>query len=100
MSQMVDSAGNACTIGHDVSFRVTTIADALAQVTNVSYELPGDPLKITKVTDPFGRFATFEYTNGQLIKITDEIGIQSQFTYTTGTDSIDSLRLLMARRPL
>jgi RHS repeat-associated protein len=91
MTQSVDAAGNTVTIGYDASFRVTTITDALTQVTNVSYELPADPLKITKVTDPFGRFATFEYTNGQLTKITDEIAIQSQFTYTTGTDSIDSL---------
>jgi RHS repeat-associated protein len=91
MTQKVDSAGNAVGIGYDASFRVTTITDALSQITNISYELPTDPLKITKVTDPFGRFATFEYANGQLTKITDEIGIQSQFTYTPGTDSIDSL---------
>jgi RHS repeat-associated protein len=91
MTQIVDPAGNALSIGYDASFRVTTITDALSQVTNVSYELAADPLKITRVTDPFGRFATFEYTNSQLTKITDEIGIQSQFTYTTGTDAIDSL---------
>jgi RHS repeat-associated protein len=91
MTQIVDPAGNALNIGYDASFRVTTITDALSQVTSISYELPSDPLKITKVTDPFGRFATFEYSNGQLTKITDEIGIQSQFTYTSGTDSIDSL---------
>jgi RHS repeat-associated protein len=91
MTQVIDAAGNTVNIGYDASFRVTTITDALAQVTTVSYELPGDPLKVTKVTDPFGRFATFEYTSGQLTKITDEIGIQSQFTYTTGTDSIDTL---------
>jgi RHS repeat-associated protein len=91
MTQMVDPAGNTVGIGYDGSLRVTTITDALSQVTNISYELPADPLKITKVTDPFGRFATFEYTNGLLTKITDEIGIQSQFTYTAGTDSIDTL---------
>jgi YD repeat-containing protein len=91
MTQMVDPTGNTVAIGYDASFRVTTITDALGQVTNVSYELPADPLKVTRVTDPFGRFATFEYTNGQLTKITDEIGIQSQFTYTTGTDFIESL---------
>ena len=91
MTQMVDPAGNAVSIGYDASFRVTTITDALGQITNVSYELGGDPLKITKVTDPFGRFATFEYTGGKLTRITDEIGIQSQFTYLTGTDSMDSL---------
>src|SRR5205823_6932304 len=91
MTQQIDPAGNTVSIGYDASFRVTTITDTLSQVTNVAYELPADPLKITKVTDPFGRFATFEYTNGQLTRITDEIGIQSQFTYTPGTDSIDSL---------
>lgn len=91
MTQIVDPFGNALTIGYDGNFRVTTVTDALNQVTTLSYELPGGPLKITKVTDPFGRFATFEYTDGQLTKITDEIGIQSQFTYTPGTSSIDSL---------
>lgn len=91
MTQMIDPAGNPVGFGYDASFRLTTITDALSQVTTLSYELVGDPLKITKVTDPFGRFATFEYTNGQLTKITDEIGIQSQFTYTPGSDSIDSL---------
>lgn len=91
MTQLVDAAGNAVNIGYDASFRVTTVIDALNQVTNLSYELPADPLKITKVADPFGRFAMFEYTNGHLTRITDEIGIQSQFTYTPGTNSIDSL---------
>jgi YD repeat-containing protein len=91
MTQIVDPAGNAVSIGYDASFRVTTITDALSQVTTLAYTLAGDPLKITQVTDPFGRFATFDYTNGQLTKITDEIGIQSQFTYTPGTDAIDSL---------
>jgi RHS repeat-associated protein len=91
MTQLVDPAGNAVSVGYDASLRVTTLTDALGQVTNISYESPADPLKITRVTDPFGRFATFEYTNGQLTKITDEIGIQSQFTYTAGTDAIDSL---------
>ncbi|PYK38123.1 MAG: type IV secretion protein Rhs, partial [Verrucomicrobia bacterium] len=93
MTQMIDPAGNAVTIGYDSSFRVTTITDSLGLVTTVSYELPDDPLKITKVTEPFsqGRSATFAYANGQLTTITDEIGIQSQFHYATGTDFIDSL---------
>ena len=91
MTQVIDASGNSLSIGYDSSFRVTRITDAVGQITNLSYELPGDPLKITRVTDPFGRFATFDYTNGQLTKITDQIGIQSQFSYTPGTDSIDSL---------
>jgi RHS repeat-associated protein len=93
MTEVVDPAGNAVTIGYDASFRVTTLTDAIGQVTTFSYELTADPLKITKVTEPFstGRFATFTYTNGLLTTITDEIGIQSQFHYALGTDFIDSL---------
>jgi hypothetical protein len=53
MTQWVDPAGNAATIGYDASFRITTITDALGLVTTLSYELPSDPLKITKVTEPF-----------------------------------------------
>src|SRR5207247_2432996 len=60
------------------------------------YELPGDPLKITKVTEPFpsGRYASFAYNgNGQLASITDEIGIQSIFTYAAdGSNFITSLQ--------
>ncbi|HEV2805455.1 MAG TPA: RHS repeat-associated core domain-containing protein [Chthoniobacterales bacterium] len=93
MTQLVDAAGNAATIGYDASFRVTNFTDALGYATTLSYELPGDPLKITKVTEPFptGRTATFSYTNGQLTTITDTIGIQSRFHYSPGTDFIDSL---------
>jgi RHS repeat-associated protein len=91
MTQKVDPLGNTLTIGYDSSFRVTTITDAIGQVTAVSYELANDPLKITKVTDPFGRFATFEYAGGKLVKITDPVGIQSQFAYVGGTDFISSL---------
>src|SRR5439155_5516316 len=61
----------------------------------ISYELQDDPLKITKVTEPFptGRFAAFGYTDGQLTTITDEIGIQSIFTYAPdATNFITSLQ--------
>jgi RHS repeat-associated protein len=93
MTQVVDPAGNAVSIGYDPSFRVTTLTDALGQVTTISYELISDPLKITKITEPFstGRTAAFAYTNGQLTTITDEIGIQSVFHYTSGTNFIDTL---------
>jgi hypothetical protein len=91
MTQIIDPAGNAATIGYDGSFRVTTLTDALGQVTTLSYGLEDDPLKITKVTDPFGRFSIFEYTNGQFTRITDSVGIQSQFSYQSGTDFINSM---------
>ena len=92
MTQWVDPAGNAVTLSFDSSFRITTVTDALGQVTSLSYELSGDSLKITKVTDPFGRYAVFGYTNGRLTSITDPIGIQSQFSYASGTDFINSLQ--------
>src|SRR5437879_9871113 len=96
MTQWVDPAGNAVTIGYDPNFRVTTITDALGQVTTLSYDLPSDSLKITKVTEPFptGRYATFAYNaSGRLASITDEIGIQSILTYASdGTNYITSLQ--------
>lgn len=91
MTQVVDPTGNAVTISFDSSFRVTALSDALGYITSISYDLADDPLKITKVTDPFGRYALFSYTNGQLTTITDPVGIQSQFHYSAGTNFIDSL---------
>jgi RHS repeat-associated protein len=88
LTQRVDPAGNAITFTYDVSYRLVAATDALGQVTALSYELSGqsgDNLLITKVTDPFGRFAKFDYSPSaprQLIKITDVIGITSQFVYT------------------
>src|SRR5262249_31451587 len=72
------------TLGYDDQHRLVTIADAIGQVTAISYESP-DPLKITKVTDPFGRSATFEYNaSNQLARITDVINLASSFTYGPG----------------
>ncbi len=48
---------------------------------------------MTKVTDPFGRFAAFEYfADGKLKKITDPEMIASEFTYAQGTDFVDTLK--------
>jgi RHS repeat-associated protein len=92
MTQVIDPAGNPITIGYDTSLlRITTLTDTINPPTTISYEVPGDPLKISKVTDPFGRFALFNYTDGKLTMITDPAQIQSQFHYTTGTTFIDSL---------
>ena len=49
------------------------------------------PLKVTKVTDPFGRFATLQYdASGRLSSITDVIGMVSSFTYGA-SDFIQSM---------
>ena len=82
MSQFVDAQGNAVTLSYDGSFRLTTITDAIGQQTTLAYTVAADPTLVTKVTDPFGRFATFEYNaSGQLTRITDVIGMTSEFTY-------------------
>ena len=48
--------------------------------------------KITRVTDPFGRFATFDYDSlGRLTKVTGVIGLTSQFQYETTSDFINAL---------
>ena len=85
MTQSVDSQGNALIYTYDSSFRLVAVADALGQVTTLSYQLASDPLKLTKVTDPFGRTDTLDYNAAnQLWKITDPVGIVSQFDYGTG----------------
>jgi RHS repeat-associated protein len=91
LTERIDSAGNSVHLNYDGNLQLTSITDALGQVTTLSYDLPGDTYKITKVTDPFGRFATFGYTDGKLTSITDTIGIVSQFAYESGSDFINTL---------
>lgn len=85
MTQSADPQGNLLTYTYDGTFRLVAVTDALGQVTTLTYDLAGDPLKITRATDPFGRSATFEYNaSNQLWKITDTVGLISQFTYDPG----------------
>ena len=84
LTQIVDPQGNAATFTYDSSLRLVAVTDAIGQVTTLSYELAGQPLLVTKVTDPFGRYARFEYSGGRLVKITDVIGLESQFEYGAG----------------
>jgi RHS repeat-associated protein len=82
LTQRQDSAGNTLTFTYDGQLRLVSATDAIGRVSTVSYELEGDPLKVTKVTDPYDRTATFEYDDsGQLARITDVIGMSSTFQY-------------------
>jgi RHS repeat-associated protein len=117
LTQMVDPQGNAVTLTYDTNLCVVAITDAIGQVTTLTYGLdsltngsgpdetivPADKYKLTKVTDPFGRSAYFNYQpqvvakyytyfNGMvssvtldyawgLESITDVIGITSHFGY-------------------
>jgi RHS repeat-associated protein len=105
LAAVVDPAGNAITLTYDQDLRLVALTDAIGQVTTISYEHPTNSFLITKVTDPFGRFATFDYSQYRigtignssctsnnvpvtnsipvdfLVKITDVLGLQSQFEY-------------------
>jgi RHS repeat-associated protein len=101
LTQVIDPAGNAVTLTYDGP-KLVALTDAIGQVTTISYNHTNNPALITRVTDPFGRFATFEYTEKPialpnyvspdetglghdhiyfLTKITDVLGLESQFAY-------------------
>jgi RHS repeat-associated protein len=85
MTSVADPQGNAVTIRYDAQMRISSLVDAVGQVTTITYGLATDPLKVTQVTDPFGRSATFTYTadGSHLASITDVLGITSSYTYGT-----------------
>jgi YD repeat-containing protein len=58
-----DLQGNSMTFAYDSSYRLTTVTDALGLATTLTYGLSGDALKVTQITDPYNRSATFSYTN-------------------------------------
>jgi RHS repeat-associated protein len=99
LTQVIDPAGNAATLTYDATNRLTSITDAIGQVTTVHYDLgpqggvPGTEnqhlYKITSVTDPFGRTARFKYAAGplgSLTNITDMLGLNSGFL--EGADTV------------
>ena len=58
------------------------VTDALGQVSTLQYGAAEDVRRLTGVTDPFGRTATFAYTAaGQLASLTDVGGLTSSFAY-------------------
>jgi uncharacterized protein RhaS with RHS repeats len=61
--------GNAITLTYDSTMRIVAITDAIGQVTTLEYGNTADSFKITKVTDPFGRSATFDYNSSNLISL-------------------------------
>jgi YD repeat-containing protein len=85
LTNKINVTGDTLSLIYDNNLRIVGVKDALGQVDVVSYENAIDIYKITKITDPFGRSAKFEYdAQGRLYKITDVIGIVSQFQYDAG----------------
>lgn len=97
MTQLSDPQGNSAYIQYDSNFRLSTITDAIGQVTTFSYlsDTFGDPgfYLVSQITDPYSRSATFTYdaTDTYLMSITDTIGITSKFSYDTSSSFINSL---------
>jgi len=96
LTGIVDSAGNQVTLNYDSAGRLATITDAIGQSTTLFYDLTTntastDFTRITRVADPFGRTASFQYTNGLLWRVTDVINLTSQFGYDFTTGFISSM---------
>ncbi len=94
--ELYDQLGNKLTFNYDAYFRLTHVVDAIGQTNILAYGSTNLAdaafYQITKVTDPFGRYATLQYnTNGLLWKITDVIGITSEFQYATNSDFLERL---------
>lgn len=86
LTEVVDSTGSKVVINYDSQNRITSMVDAQGRATSLSYE-NADPLKVTKVTDPFGRSARFDYDPaGQLFRVTDVVGLSTEFFYGPTTE--------------
>lgn len=79
MVEIRDSHGQKLSLGHNAEAKLTTITDALGNVTTLSYNIDG---LVIQAADSFGRTALFEYdANRNLTKITDMGGYWTRFTY-------------------
>jgi RHS repeat-associated protein len=85
LTQTLDPAGNSLSFTYDSGFRMVAITDAIGQVTTFEHGLTNDIWKVTKITDPFGRFASFAYSGAgnELSSVTDVLGLTTTFTYDT-----------------
>lgn len=105
LTQIKDPVGNTIQLNYNEapysnsggSALLTSIVDARGQRTTFSYPTITVGLQtivvsssVSRVTDPFGRFAEFTYNGANLTKITDVVGIESSFAYGAN-DFISSL---------
>lgn len=97
MTEWQDPCGNSALIQYDADFRITTITDAISQVTTFSYvsNTLGNSgfYKVATVTDPFLRTAQFQYdaSNTNLLSITDTVGMKSEFIYDPASSFISAM---------
>ena len=94
MTAVGDPAGNTVTVNYQTLtvngtavIRISSLTDAIGQVSTLTYGVSSNPLLVTQITDPFGRSAILTYnSSGLLAGITDVLGITSSYTYGQGTD--------------
>ncbi|MBS1955293.1 MAG: LysM peptidoglycan-binding domain-containing protein [Cyanobacteria bacterium SZAS-4] len=97
MTKMTDPQGNSVLIQYDVNFRITTITDAIGQVSTLSYvsNTVGNSgfYKLASIADPFSRTCSFSYdsTNTRLLSITDVISLTSKFVYDPNSSFITAM---------
>jgi RHS repeat-associated protein len=97
LTQVKDPQGNTVSIQYDANFRLTTITDAIGQVSTLSYvsNTVGNVgfYKIASIADPFARTCSFAYdsTTTNLLSITDVVSLKSSFQYDTTSSFISQL---------
>jgi RHS repeat-associated protein len=92
LTRVIDRTGYTNALNYDSSLRLVSVTDPQAGVTNLTFFYNADPIAtdpqvIQKVTDRYGRSATFGYgnTGGQLQSIVDVLGLTSQVFYASST---------------
>ena len=80
LTKRTDPYGNSINLIYNSgpNYLLTSIVDYDAKTTTLAYDSFG---MLTNVSMPYGRSASFAYTDGQLIQITDAQGMSSSFTY-------------------
>lgn len=97
MTQAFDPQGNCVSIQYDSNFRISTVTDAIGQVSAFTYATNtfGNPgyYNVTQISDPFGRTAAFTYDSSYafLLSTTDQIGLVSKFAYDTASNFITAV---------
>lgn len=82
LTRIQDKLGREVRLTWDPLLRLQAVTDAAGQTTRLSYDLAQDPLKITGVTDPFGRRTVFQYgPGGNLASVQDPLGRVAAFAY-------------------
>ncbi|HLH56401.1 MAG TPA: hypothetical protein VKY92_22630, partial [Verrucomicrobiae bacterium] len=101
LTQVIDPQGNALTFSYNGNLCLVSVRDAIGQATSLIYGLAAtnvpqggvvgaDAFKLTSVTDPFGRTATFTYEPhvvATIVTYTNQTPIATNYEYAWGLGS-------------